>query len=52
MKAAIEEQGHILELLPPHSPDLNPIEKKWAQSKNIRRKYNYTPDERFLFSKL
>ncbi|WP_413519770.1 transposase [Psychrobacter glacincola] len=23
--------------LPPHSPDLNPIEKKWAQVKSLRQ---------------
>ena len=26
---AVQQQGHTLEFLPPHSPDLNPIEKKW-----------------------
>ncbi|MDP3010106.1 MAG: transposase, partial [Methylococcales bacterium] len=26
-----------LEYLPPYSPDINPIEKKWAQAKAIRR---------------
>jgi transposase len=49
---AIERAGHIVEFLPPYSPDLNPIEKKWAQAKSIRRKYNYTPDELFLYSDL
>jgi len=24
--------------LPPYSPDLNPIEKKWSQAKSIRRR--------------
>jgi len=38
MKKAIEEAGAILEYLPPDSPDLNPIEHKWAQAKAIRRK--------------
>ena len=32
------QKGHTLEYLPPYSPDLNPIEHKWAQAKNIRRK--------------
>jgi len=27
---AIEKAGHTVEFLPPYSPDLNPIEKKWA----------------------
>ena len=26
----IEKEGFILEYLPPYSPDLNPIEQKWA----------------------
>ena len=32
------QKGHTLEYLPPYSPDLNPIEHKWAQAKSIRRK--------------
>jgi hypothetical protein len=35
---AITNAGHTLEYLPPYSPDLNPIEHKWAQAKNIRKK--------------
>lgn len=35
---AITDAKHILEYLPPYSPDLNPIEHKWAQSKAIRRR--------------
>ena len=38
MKKAIKDAGHTLEYLPPYSPDLNPIEHKWAQAKAIRRK--------------
>jgi len=49
---AIELAGYSVEFLPPYSPDLNPIERKWAQAKSIRRKFNYTPDELFLYSKL
>jgi len=30
MQEKIKDAGHILEYLPPYSPDLNPIEKKWA----------------------
>ena len=33
----IEQHGHLLEFLPPYSPDLNPIEHKWAQAKALRR---------------
>jgi transposase len=39
----IEKHGHTLLFLPPYSPDLNPIEKKWAQAKRIRRKYRCDP---------
>ena len=40
MQKALEQAGHTLLYLPPYSPDLNPIEKKWAQAKAVRRKYN------------
>ena len=40
IKDAFEEAGIILEYLPPYSPDLNPIEHKWAQAKAVRRKEN------------
>ena len=45
---AITLAGHTALFLPPYSPDLNPIEKKWAQAKSIRRKFQYSPDELFL----
>ncbi len=48
MQQAIEKAGHTLLYLPPYSPDLNPIEKKWAQAKSIRRKFNCEIDELFL----
>lgn len=35
----IEAQGHEILWLPPYSPDLNPIEKKWAEIKKKRQKY-------------
>lgn len=38
MKEALEKEGHTLLYLPVYSPDLNPIEHKWAQMKAIRRK--------------
>ncbi|MES2354214.1 MAG: transposase [Pseudomonadota bacterium] len=38
-QVAIRKAGITLEYLPPYSPDLNPIEKKWAQVKAIRRKH-------------
>lgn len=49
---AVEEQGHTLEFLPPYSPDLNPIEKKWAQAKRIRRKFGYNPEDLFIYGNL
>ena len=39
MKEALEKQGLELMYTPTYSPDLNPIEKKWAQVKSRRRKY-------------
>ena len=38
MMKALQKAGHTLLYLPPYSPDLNPIEHKWAQAKAIRRK--------------
>lgn len=38
MQEALDAAGHTLLYLPPYSPDLNPIEKKWAQVKSLRRK--------------
>ena len=49
MVEAIEQSGHQLEYLPPYSPDLNPIEKKWAQAKAIRKQKRCDVDT--LFSK-
>ncbi len=40
MQRVLEDAGHTLLYLPPYSPDLNPIEKKWAQAKQIRRTTN------------
>ena len=44
---AIQESGTLLEFLPPYSPDLNPIELKWAQAKAIRREHGCSVDELF-----
>jgi transposase len=38
IKKAIVEAGHSWEFLPAYSPDLNPIEHKWAQAKAVRRR--------------
>ena len=42
---AIKLAGHIVEFLPAYSPDLNPIEHKWAEKKAFRRKYRCTVEE-------
>ena len=47
MKSIIEDAGHTLLYLPAYSPDLNPIEKKWAQAKHIRRSTNCSIDQIF-----
>ena len=46
-RQAIEDAKHILEFLPPYSPDYNPIENKWAQAKAIRRKTGKSTKEIF-----
>ena len=38
IKEMIVNAGHQLLYLPPYSPDLNPIEKKWGQVKALRNK--------------
>jgi transposase len=43
----IKDAGHLLEFLPPYSPDLNPNEHKWAQAKSIRRRKKHSIDELF-----
>jgi transposase len=39
-QALIQKAGVILEYLPSYSPDLNPIEHKWAQAKSLRKSSN------------
>ncbi|PCS23602.1 hypothetical protein BTN49_0571 [Candidatus Enterovibrio escicola] len=41
----LEVRGCTLDRLPPYSPDLNPIEHKWAEVKSIRRKERCSIDE-------
>ena len=50
MKQALCEAGHTLLYLPPYSPDLNPIEHKWAQAKLTRRKNKCSIHDLFLQS--
>lgn len=47
MQDYIREAGFTLEYLPVYSPDLNPIEHKWAELKSIRRKYQCDIDQLF-----
>ncbi len=50
MIKVLEKNGHTVEFLPPYSPDLNPIEHKWAQAKTLRRRLHCHPFQ--LFSSL
>lgn len=43
--ALIKAKGHIVEFLPPYSPDLNPIEQKWAEKKAYRRKHRCSVED-------
>ena len=47
MLEAISANQCKAEFLPPDSPDLNPIEDKWAQAKAVRRRYRCGIDELF-----
>ena len=47
MQKLIHDAGHTLLYLPPYSPDLNPIEKKWAQAKQTRRTTGCSIDQLF-----
>ena len=48
MIEAIKQSFVLLDLLPPYRPDLNPIEKKWAKAKAIRRRERCDVDTLFL----
>ena len=45
---SLNAAGHTLLYLPPYSPDLNPIEKKWAQAKALRRKCQTPIEQLFI----
>ena len=47
MLKMITDAGHIVEFLPPYSPDLNPIENKWAQKKDFIRKHNCSVEQAY-----
>lgn len=46
----IRKAGHTLLYLPPYSPDLNPIEQKWAQAKALRKQTHCSIDEIFTLN--
>jgi transposase len=52
MKQSLQNAGYTLLYLPPYSPDLNPIEKKWAQAKAARRRIGGTIEALFQNCKL
>ena len=45
---AIMDAGHIPLFLPPYSPDLNPIERKWAEVKARRKRERCRVEELFI----
>ncbi len=45
IQIAITDKHHTVLFLPTYSPDLNPIEKKWANVKAIRRKKRLPIDQ-------
>ena len=52
IRQAIEAAGCQLLFLPPYSPDLNPIEHKWAQNKALYRQLRCPLNDLFLHPKL
>jgi transposase len=47
IRQLLEKSGPLLEYLPTYSPDLNPIEHKWAQAKAIRKPKQCSVEELF-----
>lgn len=47
MQKMLEAAGHTVLYLPPYSPDLNPIEHKWAQAKAYRRRFKCSINDLF-----
>jgi transposase len=47
MQDSLTHAGHTLLYLPPYSPDLNPIEPKWAHAKAIRKQLRCSVSELF-----
>jgi transposase len=47
IQSVIRNAGHTLEYLPAYSPDLNPVERKWAHLKSIRKQTAATIQDLF-----
>jgi transposase len=52
IKMAISNAGHTIDFLPAYSPDLNPIEKRWAHAKSVRRKVSCSIHDLFKMESL
>ncbi len=52
MKDIIKKEKHTFLYLPSYSPDLNPIEKKWAQYKALRKQKRCSVFELFSYTLL
>ena len=52
LQHTLRQAGHTLEYLPPYSPDLNPIEHKWAQAKALRKQTHCTVNDLFRANKI
>ena len=48
MMKALVSAGHTLLYLPPYSPDLNPIENKWAHVKALKQKIGGSVKDLFM----
>ena len=46
----IKKAGHTALFLPPYSPDLNPIEQKWAQAKALRKREHCSIEQIFTLN--
>ena len=49
MLKMIHDAGHIIEFLPPYSPDFNPIENKWSEKKAYIKKHKCSLEECYAY---
>ena len=49
MLKMITNAGHIIEFLPPYSPDLNLIENKWSEKKAYIKKHNCSIEQCYAY---